>query len=68
VRALPSMSILGLVGLTLILILPSPVFPQTKADRQFQATVTDGQGIETEIKNIMFYWEEKVSETAFVPH
>jgi hypothetical protein len=40
---------------------------QTK-DRPFTARVTDSQGIESEIKNIFFYWEEKVSETAFVPH
>ncbi len=26
------------------------------------------QGIESEIKNVIFYWEEKISETAFVPH
>jgi len=68
VRAFASMPIIGLIALGLALILPSPVLSQTKAERQFQATVTDGQGIETEIKNVMFYWEEKVSETAFVPH
>lgn len=62
------MLIIGHIALGLALTLPSPVLSQTKAERQFQATVTDGQGIETEIKNIMFYWEEKVSETAFVPH
>lgn len=62
------MPVIGLIGLGLALIIPSPVLSQTKAERQFQATVTDGQGIETEIKHIMFYWEEKVSDTAFVPH
>lgn len=67
-RAFSSMPVIGLIGLVLALIIPSPLLSQTKAERQFQATVTDGQGIETEIKNIMFYWEEKVSETAFVPH
>lgn len=41
---------------------------QQKTERQFQATVTDAQGVETDIKNVLFYWEEKVSETAFVPH
>ncbi len=41
---------------------------QQKPERQFQATVTDAQGVETDIKNVLFYWEEKVSETAFVPH
>jgi hypothetical protein len=40
---------------------------QTK-DRTFTAIVTDSQGVESEIKNVIFYWEEKVSETAFVPH
>jgi hypothetical protein len=37
-------------------------------DRSFSAVVTDSQGIESEVKNVLFYWEEKVSETAFVPH
>ena len=36
--------------------------------RVFNAVVTDSQGVESEIKNVLFYWEEKVSETAFVPH
>ncbi|WP_447599261.1 hypothetical protein [Nitrospira sp. Nam80] len=37
-------------------------------DRSFNAVITDSQGIESEVKNVLFYWEEKVSETAFVPH
>jgi hypothetical protein len=41
---------------------------ETKGERSFQAVVTDAQGTETELKNAMFYWEEKVSETSFVPH
>ncbi len=41
---------------------------QSKAEKVFRAVVTDTQGVETEVKNLMFYWEEKVSETAFVPH
>ena len=41
---------------------------QLKTDKVFTAVVTDVQGVETEVKNILFYWEEKVSETAFVPH
>lgn len=45
-----------------------PVLAETKHDRQFQAIMTDTQGIESEIKNVIFYWEEKISETAFVPH
>ncbi len=41
---------------------------QGKAEKNFTAVVTDAQGVESEVKNIIFYWEEKVSETAFVPH
>jgi hypothetical protein len=41
---------------------------QAKAEKVFTAVVTDAQGVETEVKNTQFYWEEKVSETAFVPH
>jgi hypothetical protein len=68
VRALPTMPLLGLIGLILSLSITQSAISQTKAERQFHATVTDGQGIESEIKNVIFYWEEKVSDTAFVPH
>lgn len=44
------------------------VWAQTKAERTFTAVATDNQAVETEVRNIIFYWEEKVSETAFVPH
>ena len=43
-------------------------YADPKADKIFTAVVTDVQGVETEVKNILFYWEEKISETAFVPH
>lgn len=46
----------------------SQAFAQAKAEKTFSAVVTDAQGIESDVKNIIFYWEEKVSETAFVPH
>ena len=67
-RVLRSIPLIGLIGLILSLSISHPALSQTKADRQFHATVTDGQGIETEVKNVIFYWEEKVSVTAFVPH
>ncbi|NOS81682.1 MAG: hypothetical protein E8D50_12175 [Nitrospira sp.] len=41
---------------------------EPKAEKTFVAVVTDAQGVDTEIRNLIFYWEEKVSETAFVPH
>ncbi|WP_342349508.1 hypothetical protein [uncultured Nitrospira sp.] len=34
----------------------------------FRAVATDTQGLQTEMENIIFYYEEKVSETAFIPH
>lgn len=45
-----------------------PVWAQAKGEKSFSAIVTDARGIESDIKNVIFYWEEKVSETAFVPH
>lgn len=39
-----------------------------RADKTFHASATDAKGIETDLKNVIFYWEEKISETAFVPH
>ena len=50
------------------LVCEAVAFAETKGDKAFTAVVTDVQGVETEMKNILFYWEEKVSETAFVPH
>lgn len=41
---------------------------QSKTEKTFSAVVTDAQGLDNDVKNINFYWEEKVSETAFVPH
>ena len=40
----------------------------TKANKVLTAVSTDTQGVETKVKNVLFYWEEKVSETAYVPH
>jgi hypothetical protein len=47
---------------------PGVVRGETNAEKTFSAVVTDSQGVETELKNVLFYWEEKISETAFVPH
>ena len=38
------------------------------SDRSFTALITDAEGVVTELTNVSFYWEEQVSETAFVPH
>lgn len=50
------------------LFFPSKTVAQSKGDKTFNAVITDMQGIETEVKNVFYYWEEKISETAFVPH
>jgi hypothetical protein len=57
----------GIMPAILCLALPALAAAQ-KADKGFNAVVTDAQGVETDVKNLHFYWEEKVSETAFVPH
>ncbi len=41
---------------------------QAKAEKTFAAVLTDAQGVETEVRNVVYYWEEKVSETSFIPH
>lgn len=53
---------------TALLVISGNVWAQQKGEKSFTALVTDAQGVETELKNLFFYWEEKVSETAFVPH
>ncbi|GJL49043.1 MAG: hypothetical protein NPIRA01_02700 [Nitrospirales bacterium] len=34
----------------------------------FEATVIDAEGVEGQIQNFRFYYEERLDETAFVPH
>lgn len=55
-------------GMMMLCLMVSPVWAENKADRIFQAVATDAKGVETDVKNVIFYWEEKISETAFVPH
>lgn len=58
-----------LAGLIIaLLVFPHETGAQGKAERAFNAVITDTQGVETDVKNVSFYWEEKISETAFVPH
>lgn len=46
----------------------STALAQPKGDKTFQAVATDSKGVETEVHGVLFYWEEKISETSFVPH
>ena len=41
---------------------------QHNGEKAFHALVTDTKDTQTDVKNVVFYWEEKVSETAFIPH
>lgn len=64
-------AIIWIVGISLFAgpgIIGPAAWAQAKGEKTFQAILTDAQGIETEVKNVIFYWEEKISETAFVPH
>lgn len=58
----------GLMGLALMLWAPGVSAADGKAEKSYTIAVTDQQGVETELKNGIFYWEEKMSETSFVPH
>jgi hypothetical protein len=60
--------IVVLVVFTVIVLSEAGAWAQNKGEKVFHAVVTDAQGVETDVKNIQFYWEERVSETAFVPH
>lgn len=58
-----------LVSLVTVLFISSgSAWGENKAEKTVNATITDTQGVETDVRNLLFYWEEKVSETAFVPH
>jgi hypothetical protein len=56
------------VAMAIVTLSATAGWAQGKAEKSFQALAIDAKGVETEIKNVIFYWEEKVSETAFVPH
>lgn len=58
--ALCVMAMLSLIG--------NAAWAQSKTEKVFHAVTVDAKGVETDVKNLVFYWEEKISETAFVPH
>lgn len=55
-------------SLTLMAFIASGALAEPKAEKTFSAVLTDADGVETELKNVVFYWEERVSDTAFIPH
>ena len=40
----------------------------TSPKQTFRAHLVDAEGMETDVSNLRFYYEEEISETAFVPH
>jgi len=67
-RSKPVMKII-LYTMIAVMMPSSPLWAaEGKSDKVFHATATDVKGVDTDMKNVLFYWEEKVSETAFVPH
>ncbi|MCC6967107.1 MAG: hypothetical protein IT391_12605 [Nitrospira sp.] len=63
----------GLVGAVLfsaclLWLVAETALAQPKGEKAFQVVATDVKGVETEVHGVIFYWEEKISETAFVPH
>lgn len=57
-------AVYGLAGLAILVSAPSASAADAKAEKTFTMAVTDQQGVETELKNGIFYWEEKMSETS----
>jgi len=59
---------LALCGMAMLSLIGSAAWAQSKTEKVFHAVTVDAKGVETDVKNLVFYWEEKISETAFVPH
>lgn len=62
-----SLTTLAAAGV-LLCMMGTPAQAQHNGDKAFHAMVTDTKDMQTDVKNMVFYWEEKVSETAFIPH
>jgi hypothetical protein len=55
-------------SLGMLCLLAGPALAQHKGEKIFHAVAVDTKSVETDVKNVIFYYEEKISETAFVPH
>ncbi|MBX3302864.1 MAG: hypothetical protein KF693_11675 [Nitrospira sp.] len=55
-------------ALGMLSLLGSPAWAESKSPKVFHAVAVDAKSVETDVKNVIFYYEEKISETAFVPH
>ena len=67
-RTVPLVAIVAISFIAAWLAFTGQAVAQGKGEKTFNALITDTQGIDSEVRNVSFYWEEKISETAFVPH
>lgn len=42
-----------------VLLSSGAAWAQSKTEKSFSAIITDAHGVDTEVKNILFYWEDK---------
>lgn len=59
-------TLLGFVATPFLL--AEPGLAQGKPEKSFNAVITDAHGTETEVSNLVFYWEEKIDETHVALH
>lgn len=65
----PGSGVVRWVGALMVLCLG--VFPagaEVKDHQGFHVVATDEKNIETELQRALFYYEEKLNETSFIPH
>lgn len=61
--------ILALISLLgLLALVPGTAAAANPSDKAFKATFTDTGGLDTDVTNLVFYWEEKLSETQLALH
>lgn len=60
--------LLSALCIAVLLSAAGSTWAEGKADKPFHALTVDAKGVEMEVKHVVFYWEEKISDTSFVPH
>ena len=68
IRAPRGVLILLLIAVTSVLPSGGSGLAQSVSDTTFHATLVDTGGLETDVTDLVFYWEEKLSETQLALH
>lgn|SRR5574340_1547413 len=67
-RGIPS-GLVRCLGAILLLMWSVPLAEAEQQGRQgFHIVAMDREGVETDVRQAVFYYEEKLSETSFIPH